>query len=222
MCGVIGYKPHDEEHAVANESEVDIHCAKKAFGDLMRQSQVRGLHAYGLAQPGHPQGLYVHKAAMVGEIVDFFNPGLPAVAHCRYSTSGDWKDMANNQPIVVDDIALVFNGVIHMGTRDEFEKVFDVECETENDGEVFLRSALKWSNQRGSLLEGWQNFLNDMTGSFAGCWLYNGVLFAGRNLRRPLWRNFYCGATWYASTRDIFLRSGFPEPEQVEVGVESV
>jgi glutamine phosphoribosylpyrophosphate amidotransferase len=126
---------------------------------------------------------------------------LPTIAHARYSTSGDWRTPANNQPLVVAEMALAFNGVISMGTKPEFEADFGVTCASDNDGEVFLRR-----------LEGGEPadaFIRRINGSFAGVWLRDGRLYAGRNARRPLWRCYAHGAWWYASTADIFRRAGF-------------
>jgi len=138
--------------------------------------------------------------------------------------------MENNQPLVAGGRALVFNGVIHMGTKPEFEKEFGVQCTTDNDGEVFLRMLAKADETAEgdgtrSAHDDAEHILNVMDQqshiSFAGCWLdLQGRLWAARNERRPLWRASILDATWYASTRDIFLRAGFPEPTELQPGVE--
>jgi glutamine phosphoribosylpyrophosphate amidotransferase len=194
MCGVIGYWP------VSPAAE-----ALGAFAALFDESRVRGRHAYGLAN--HVGAWRTFQAADVPRL---FDPEKPTVAHARYSTSGDWRTLANNQPLVVGDRALAFNGVIHMGTKAEFEAAYGVACASDNDGEVFLR--------RLEAGETAQAFLQRIPGSFAGVWLEGGRLWAVRNLRRPLWRCDAYGARWYASTRDIFRRAGF----QVETATELV
>lgn len=205
MCGVIGYAPN----TIDEFCELD-EVRNAAFAHLLAESRVRGMHAYGVAQPGG-RTLSIGPVGQ-GKVIEKFDPHLPAVAHCRYSTSGDWQEVLNNQPIHVSGMFLAFNGVIHMGTKEEFEKAFDVRCETDNDGEVFLRK-LELGVRPA-------DFILNMTGSFAGCWLQGGVLWAGRNARRPLWWVNYAEAKWFASTRDIFRRAGFPEPEEVGIGVE--
>src|SRR5688572_15511160 len=104
MCSVIGYqpiKPDDKAH--------------DAFRALMYQSRIRGLHAFGLAQhSGAKIGsdyFVLRETGDYGAILQAFNPLLPAVAHCRYSTSGDWAVLDNNQPLVVGSLALAWNGV---------------------------------------------------------------------------------------------------------------
>jgi asparagine synthetase B (glutamine-hydrolysing) len=190
MCGIVGYVP---EHPSSD--------APSAFTRLFQESRVRGLHACGLAQP-YMGGFHVVRAHEARPIECAFDPARPAIAHARYSLSGDWQVLDNNQPIVAAGMALAFNGVISMATKPEFEAEFGVQCEVDNDGEVFLRCL-----QRG---EAPQAFLARLAGSFAGVWLEDGVLCAARNERRPLWRCVAYGAAWWASTRDIFRRAGFP------------
>ena len=194
MCGVIGYMPIEE---ASGRSE--------AFGNLMRESRIRGMHAYGIYQRE-----CLH-STVLEQIIAAFDPNYPAVAHCRYSTSGDWQELKNAQPILVDDVALVFNGVISMKTKEEYEAEFNIKCNVDNDGEIFLRQELCSDAE----------FIRDMKGSFAGCILENGTLYVGRNARRPLWKCWYLEAWWYASTADIFKRADFPQPTEVPIGVES-
>lgn len=202
MCGVIGYWPRNPT----------VHAAP-AFNELFEQSRVRGQHAYGLSQlhTGSRQPT-VFRSFDWQDIPQRFVPTLPAIAHTRYCQSGDWSVLENNQPILVDNMALAMNGVIHMGTKAEYEAAFDVTCAVDNDSEIFLRRL-----EQGRAAE---QFIAEMTGSFAAVWLKDGRLHAGRNARRPLWRCEAYGATWYASTGDIFRRAGFPAAHEVSVGVE--
>jgi len=201
MCGVIGYWPLDLGKAPE--------ARQLAFHRLFEESCIRGLHAYGLSDLREGGKLRTFKTHNRDKILEQFDPSLPTIAHTRYCQSGDWRVLENNQPIMAAGMALVFNGVIHMGTKEEFEAAFDVKCDADNDGEVFLRRLEKRDDPAV--------FLSQMTGSFAGLWLTEKGLYAGRNPRRPLWRNNHLGAVWYGSTRDIFLRAGFPEPEEVIV-----
>jgi glutamine phosphoribosylpyrophosphate amidotransferase len=202
MCGVIGYKPI---------GDVDRDDAAQFFGKLMRESRVRGMHAFGVAQPSG-----VTRAFELDAVIAAFRAEEPAVAHCRYSTSGDWHDHRNNQPIVVGKNALALNGVISMGTQEEFEVAFSVQCESDNDAEVFLRRMAQGQTAR--------EFLAPLDGSLAAVWLdtWSGSLHAIRNERRPLWRAAHSGAVWYASTADIFRRAGFDGINEVQPGVEEV
>lgn len=197
MCGIIGYAP------IAPELE-----ASAAFDRLFHESRVRGLHAFGIAHT-NPGGDIRVVRARPEHVARTFCPNLRAIAHTRYSTSGDWQVEANNQPIfVANRMALAFNGVISMGTKAEFEAAFDVQCASDNDGEVFVQRVLGGEDPLF--------FVKHMTGSFAGVWLHQGRLSACRNARRPLWRCEAYGGVWFASTKDIFVRAGFPPPESVE------
>lgn len=206
MCGVVGYRP------VTPDTE-----ASGAFARLFRESTIRGLHAFGIAQPDSDGVIQVKRSFVVGDILATFDPSRPAVAHARYSTSGDWHDHINNQPIVVSDMALAMNGVISMGTKPEFEAAFGVLCVGDNDAEVFLRRL-----ERGQSAE---EFLREICGSFAAAWLRGDQLHAARNAWRPLWSCEAYGAWWVASTLDILRRAGFPITVARELspgGVETI
>lgn len=198
MCSVIGYQPLN---GVVGEE------AHRLFANLMRESRIRGMHAYGLAREG-----FVKRSFSADEIIENFDPMKPNIAHARYSTSGEWRVLENNQPIVVDDFALAFNGVIHMGTKAEYEAWFNVECESDNDGEIFVRKMKAGVSP--------EEFVSSsLTGSFAGVWLRDGFLYALRNERRPLWLCLWQEAIWFASTKDIFQRAGFEDPTELEPGM---
>lgn len=195
MCGVIGYWPLGPISAAQDERHREV------FAGLMVESRVRGMHCYGIGWQDFENQTIVLRSHNLAEIQTCFQPGKACVAHARYSTSGDWENMENNQPIAVAGTVLAFNGVIHMGTKEELEVAFGVRLETANDGEVFIRQM-----QQGCPIE---VFLEQMTGSFAGVWLFNNTLYAARNARRPLWRAKAFDAVWYASTRDILERTDF-------------
>jgi len=199
MCGIIGYMPL--------RSGVDDN--RSVFARLFDESRIRGHHAYGIAQPTLTSGYNVLRSFNHVDIPLYFDVHFPMIAHARYSQSGDWRNMGNNQPIVAAGMALAHNGVIHMGTKAEFERDFDVHCTADNDSEVFLRQMEKGMDP--------QEFISTMTGSFAGTWLKNGYVYAARNARRPLWKCEAYSALWYASTKDIFTRAGFEGMEEIPV-----
>lgn len=225
MCGVIGYWPGpDCDHDLQNTM----------YDRLMLESRIRGTHAFGICQYDESSGLLItFRSHELTEVLGKFDSGMPSVSHARFSTSGDWQMMSNNQPIVVGDRALAFNGVIHQGTRAEMEATYGVKLKAENDGEIFLRLLESYgriptgSDEGSGAMEPVEivaalDIVNSFTGSFAGVWLNasDGQLYAARNARRPLWSGVYFGALWFASTRDIFLRAGLDEEdlEEVEVG----
>jgi glutamine phosphoribosylpyrophosphate amidotransferase len=183
-----------------------------AFWRLFEESAIRGMHAYGLADINLCGELRVERSFKQSLIPELFIPGRVTIAHARYCQSGDYRVLENNQPIVVDDMALAMNGVIHMGAKAEYEAEFGVTCTVDNDSEIFLQK-LKQGVDAAT-------FIMEIKGSFAATWLSDGRLYAGRNARRPLWKCQQHGALWYASTEDIFRRAGFVGAEPVAVGVE--
>lgn len=202
MCGIVGYQPM---------GDFDMTTRVWAFRQLFHESSIRGMHAYGIAR-AQSDGLYIHRTFDATEIPFAFAPSLPTITHARYCQSGDWRVLENNQPIVVDQMALAMNGVIHMGSKSEYEAEFGVTCTVDNDSEIFLQK-LKAGVDAAEFIQG-------ITGSFAATWLSDGRLYAGRNARRPLWKCQQHGALWYASTEDIFRRAGFVGAEPLGVGVE--
>lgn len=198
MCGVIGYlplEPRDQEQ-------------REAFARLLSESRARGTHYFGVARPG-----YVARSIDWREIAEDFDPSTPNIAHARYSTSGEWRVPENNQPIVVDHMALALNGVLHMGTKAEYEEEYQIKCEVDNDAEIFLRLLQRDGEQEAPRV------LEYLRGSFAACWLIGDQLWFGRNERRPLWTATQHGARWYASTHDILIRALFLVPVEVQPGV---
>lgn len=199
MCGVIG---------AVGGLQPDV--IRRVF----EQSRIRGLHAFGAAWL--EAGAVRVSRSLTWEPIDALVSQLDTPAlllHARYSTSGDWQVLDNNQPLMLNGTALVFNGVISMATQAEMERQYNVQLTHDNDGELFLR----WLAQGLAVAE----VARLMQGSFAGCWLTPNGLSALRNVRRPLWRAQVEGMTLYASTADILRRAGIDgavavAPDQVE------
>lgn len=201
MCGLIGYSCDDPQ---------DDHS------DLLRalfyESRIRGLHAFGYST-------WDGNRVITERFLDLRQclSGLPKkatrlIGHCRYSTSGDYKTIENNQPLQIGDTSLAFNGVITMATKKEYELEHARAYVTENDGEIFLDKFVR--NDR------WLDFVAKGSFSFAGLILQRSRLLAIRNKNRPLFRVESGSATFFASTADIFLRAGFSEtPTEVPCGV---
>lgn len=205
MCGVVGYSSKET-------STQDILTLSRIF----EQSKIRGLHSCGFSYLDGDR-IATEKFFAVGNLMaallkleeKFAGNPLSLVGHTRYSTSGDWQDQRNNQPLVLDGISLAFNGCIHMGLREEYEELYGKRYETDNDGEIFCRKVLDG--------EAWEMFVADGAFSFAGAFLHAGHLTVLRNMNRPLWLGRSGCAQFVASTRDIFARAGFTgELQEVE------
>jgi|TARA_R100000479_G_scaffold145757_1_gene81190 glucosamine 6-phosphate synthetase-like amidotransferase/phosphosugar isomerase protein len=186
MCGVVGFSC-DAPQAAHYE----------LLKRIMRESKIRGLHSFGVA--------YVDDGIKVNKVHDLDELDIPQatriIFHNRYSTSGDYLDHENNQPLSNKSTALVFNGVLDMRTKDEMEAAYNVTLSCDNDGALLLElcnddpeEMLQWTKERNA--------------SFAGLVLSSSnVLTAFRNANRPLWLATYQGGLYFASTRDIFMRA---------------
>ena len=131
-----------------------------------------------------------------------------AIWHCRYSTSGDWKDHANNQPIKSGQRVIAANCVISMKAKAEYEQEYGIACDTDNDAEIFLKRIEKGIREE-IIVE---------KGAFAGVWIENGKIRAIRNNYRPLYISKHAGATWVMSTADAFYRTTGKYPRPIDTG----
>lgn len=150
---------------------------------LVYESEVRGTHNIGRASSE-----VMEPKSMRGQMM--------GMVHTRYCTSGE-----THQPLKIKGNLLAFNGVIHMGTKKEIEKVFNIKMETDNDGEIILQKC----RTPEQVLE----FITHTKCSFAGLVLMGSRFVALRNKDRPLWMAKYPNKNvLIASTKDIFFRAG--------------
>lgn len=185
MCGIIGFstkKPSYKNYNLLNK--------------IVEQSKIRGLHSFGYSF--YNNNLNIKKFHNLTEV------NLPItnkiIYHNRYSTSGDYQNHDNNQPIYINDISLVFNGVIDMGTKEEMEKRYSISMQTDNDGEILIK---KCGFDKNII----KDFVKNMKGSFAGLLMHKEKVIFIRNERRPAWMVKKHDAVYVASTRDILLRA---------------
>jgi glutamine phosphoribosylpyrophosphate amidotransferase len=204
MCGIVAYYA-DEPRA----EHLDV------FERLLTESRVRGLHAFGVAYDDggsfeEPPSVrkYPELAGVQACLRELRSePPRRLLAHTRYSTSGDYHDPVNNQPVALGCFALAFNGVVSMAPKAQMEQELGEAMISDNDAEMALRVML-----RGEDLLAW---LGARGGSFAGGVLSPMRFLVGRNEHRPLWLGMLDEAgsrpaRFVASTRDIFRRAGFP------------
>ena len=187
MCAIIGFISD-------NPTAIAVETLKRLF----IESKIRGMHAYGYAaiQDGH---LMEHKSNGLKSLLVTIEKPTRLIGHCRYSTSGDYKDMNNNQPLRFGEEYLVFNGVIDMRTKVEMEAAYGIKMNSDNDGEIMLQTP----NRTGLLKSGI---------TFSGLTLNLHALAFFRNEGRPGYKATRFGATYIASTADI-LRRCLLEPE---------
>jgi glutamine phosphoribosylpyrophosphate amidotransferase len=192
MCGVIYFQGDSQKN-------------KELVLALFKESQVRGVHAFGVAIRNRDDSQFlVARCFDLIDVIEFLNKHdfYELIGHCRYDTSGDWQVLENNQPIVVGRNLLAFNGVVRMSTREQYQEEFKREYTTENDGEIPLRMYAE-----GDELAAF-NLLQDERVSFSGVVHVDGRTLAIRNERRPLWEAQTNGNTrWVFSTLDIWQRA---------------
>lgn len=187
MCGIIGFFTRSR----TDEQQLLLHR-------LVKESQVRGLHAFGVACYRRQRTIETRKwRALPG---DKELPGAnKLIYHNRYSTSGDWHCENNNQPITVGDVSVAVNGVLSMKPRSEYEAEYGIKCETDNDAEIFAQRLLADDDP--------ERLVESLAGSIAAVFLRDGKVFAIRNNARPLHWFKRLGAVYVASTVDIIDRA---------------
>jgi glutamine phosphoribosylpyrophosphate amidotransferase len=188
MCSVIGFK------GTYNKNLLD---------KIYKESRIRGIHAFGFSHYNNGI-LETQKFLNFDTFVNKLHELAPSlfIAHFRYSTSGDFNVMENNQPINFEDKSIVFNGVISQKNKTEIEKEFGVKMDIDNDGYVLIQ---KFKHKTFVLKD-------DITFSMIG--LDNGKLIALRNKKRPLYFNEDSNVI-ICSTRDIMKRSGIEFQKEV-------
>ena len=195
MCGIVGFATEK-----LNNNNYNL------LNKIILQSQIRGLHSFGYT--------YYDAKLITVKHHNIKDVQLPKtnklIYHNRYSTSGDYTDHRNNQPIHVNDVSLVFNGVVYMSTQDEMQTKYNIEMETYNDGEIIIQKCAFDKNKI-------QNFIENMHGSFAGLMMFEDKIYVIRNERRPAWIVKKFNSTYIASTKDIFLRADSSlEPKELK------
>lgn len=201
MCGIVGYVVRSRKHAKA---------AFALFERLMAESQVRGLHASGAAWNGGcvKAPLPARELMETQEWASLAaNPPLQIIGHTRYSTSGDWENNQNNQPLTWGEYALVHNGLVSMGTQRQVERAYGVSLSVANDSEVILQQLVR---QRGDLRAALHAVWQVEPPIFALATLHSsGTVTVARDHLRPLWlfKLPELGMVGFASTRDIIRRA---------------
>lgn len=185
-------------------SKTELTLEEKSFAiKVMKESSIRGVHSFGLSYIVNKK-IITKKFHKIEECLEHFakNVTKEYIFHNRYSTSGDWKEHKNNQPILLNNNSLVFNGVISMKTKEEMEKQFNLKLKTENDGEIFLHH-----------IEKPLQFIDNKNISFAGLYINKNQVFLLRNNLRPMFYSKFNNTYFIASTADILIRSGLSNPE---------
>ncbi len=184
MCSIIGYKGKFDETLVSN---------------LLDESRIRGVHAFGYYS--HKYDLKTLSYEQFKDSLLFERPDM-FVAHLRYSTSGDYKQMINNQPLIQYNgkmTALVFNGVISQLDMENMKYQYQTNIPSDNDGWILM----KYLHD--------DKFLHDRSITFATTYIQDDNLYAYRNKHRPMYYNENKDRVVIASTNDILERCGLED-----------
>lgn len=192
MCSIIAYK------GKYNKELVEKICFN---------SRIRGLHSFGYSYSDE-DSIITLKYFDYDKFVNSLHENKPEkfIAHFRYSTSGDYQNQDNNQPIKIGAMSMVFNGVLDMGTKQEMEQKYNCSMITENDGELAILE-----KQKGD--EFLKQFIHQKT--FAGAFLDLKKIQIIRNENRPCYLGTYEDVKIVASTKDILQRSGVEKFEEL-------
>jgi glutamine phosphoribosylpyrophosphate amidotransferase len=190
MCGIIGFVTNGWEDG-GNYFILE---------ELMRESKIRGLHSFGFSFQNGP-GYNTCKSRDLEPIIQTLREYKPKslIYHNRYSTSGDFNIVANNQPIADGSLSVAVNGVISMKPKAEYEKEFGVKCESENDAEVLLR-ILEMDLDLVQFLKDFPEITCAMV------YMKGPKILALRNNKRPLHYFKLNNSIYVISTRDIAER----------------
>ena len=200
MCGIVGFSSN-----CVTDNDL------KKLKQVMIESQIRGLHASGIAWfDGKSIQKYV-KPIPMSELLKQFNlkimlysgKKIAMIAHTRYSTSG----LKYNQPIVDSDFAIAHNGVITQLHPDKWKDKYGYTCNTNNDSELLLRAI-----QNGD--DPIEIFCDS---SIAAVVLNSsGEINYMRNHKRPIWIGKLGEGQIIASTYDILNRSGIINIQKIK------
>lgn len=193
MCGIIGFVSNK-----IKENHIEL------LENLIYESKIRGLHAFGISFYNSDNSIYTYKTININrlkDIIELIKKEKPnkIIYHNRYSTSGDWQVIENNQPITVDNISVAINGVITMKPKEEWKQFYQVDCISDNDAEIFARK-LKQTFEP-------EKVLKSIHGSLASIFLYDNNIYAIRNNFRPLYLAIVDKGIFVFSTLDIFNRA---------------
>lgn len=186
MCSIIGFKGKYD---------------KIVLNKIFLNSRIRGLHSFGFAYYDTNNAVQTFKTLDYNTFVNSINEIAPDlfIAHFRYSTSGDYLELSNNQPLIYKNSVFAFNGVISQEKKEIMENQYNIKMPSDNDGYILFDKILKNDKE-------WLKNNNNIT--YACVWLSKGELYAKRNINRPLYVSEINKNTIYVSTKDIAKRSG--------------
>jgi glutamine phosphoribosylpyrophosphate amidotransferase len=204
MCGVIGV-------SLDNVTPYQVSLVRR----VMKETQIRGLHASGVAYHDGRNLVCTKLASPITELADrihweavAYTGNLKMIAHARYSTS----DMEFHQPLGDEEMYIAHNGVITQEPPETWRETYGYDFNTRNDSEILLQKLSK-EGEASSVING----LNGSSIAFVSI-DRDGIVSGYRNTLRPLWRTQLSNGFILTSTKDIMMRAseGIWIPEKVE------
>ena len=185
MCGIIG---------AFSKNGININH----FKNLLNQSMIRGKHATGIAWIEH-NTIQCDKIVDSADKYEIKNIETNMIiGHTRYSTS----DIAYNQPIHSENIAIVHNGVITQTNPNQWENKYGYKFQTKNDSEIVLKY---WKDNKHPIVQCPQSSM-----AVAILDSIKKTMHFFRNEYRPLWYSIDNEDIYIASTKNILVRSNIP------------
>ena len=205
MCGIFAIKSN-----VVNTEVLHV------IYNVIKESQIRGKHSTGITLLADKECVTLKEFLPSSEFLDkhwdYIKGKIDScqtfslIAHTRYSTSG-----LTAQPVSVDSLHIAMNGVITQSDCDKWNNLFNIDCVTDNDSELMLRSL-------DNNINPYDGVFVDYDPSFAAVVLNtdNNKLHAFRNHKRPLYVASGEGFNIVASTADIINRSSNLSPIKLD------
>ena len=200
MCAVIGA-------SLVSPSNQDLDLVR----DVFLESRIRGLHATGVSYVKQGKVATLIKPVpapdffSLVEMEQFVNEdgNLYLIGHCRYSTS----DLRFNQPIQTNpDLAIVHNGVVTQELPHNWEYLYGYQTETANDSELINRTLEAGLNPQDIGADSSLSVIELRSDK---------SMKAYRNGKRPLYRTQMHNGTIFTSTKDIAIRAGLPDNQEL-------
>lgn len=132
MCGIFG--------AIGKHIDVEI------LQEIAFEARKRGPQAYGISWLSNDSICQQKSANAINPKKAF--QGIQTtgiIGNCRLSTSGTYKDIANNQPIVLDDLAISHNGNVksYLQIADQLGVELHTKCDSEIICHLISRFGMK-------------------------------------------------------------------------------
>lgn len=114
--------------------------------EIAAEAKKRGPHAYGISWLSN-DSICTQKAAQAINPKEAFKriDTKAIIGHCRLSTSGSYKDVTNNQPIVLNNLALAHNGNIrsYLQIASDIGVRLATNCDSEIIGHMIQRMGVE-------------------------------------------------------------------------------